>query len=765
MDEARPMRTTQTVQERLLATIEVGDLATAESLWLELAADPPLDTSFYEQFIRAMRRAKALEMAHDWLLLAVEELEGRDVWPTILEILRTASRFWPDSKPLRPHVARALKRVYRDVNALPDMIAACKGLSLDRVFARMDELLRMVPGEVYSHPYWGDGIVCELDIPGNRVVLEFPDAEPSRRELTLEFLLKHLVHRPAGSFTARLMHELPALKDWAEEQPVEFVKLVLAERGGRLKQSEFKELVLDRVFSDSEWQRWWAKARTALRLDPWIDFDGNRGARAEIVLRSQPRSVEEEVLTSYFDPDAGLEQRMGAVRELLRAAADGAAISEKAPRELAVDLARRAASAPEPADRLASRYALESLAEVFPAVASALVTAPQEAMILAELTDYGVLSGLPDVAQAQRGLRWLLARDGEPGADRAAAVLPRASVSLAQAVWTELEARGLRALAVRAVRSVLERPLENPETFLWAARNITERRWKHLDDDLPLGPFVFELLEWLNEWQAMAGRPGVAPEDAQRAKWLLGRVRSLVSAGEFEVLGHAAKDMPLEQVQDLVRVIELHNVFNEAARQQALRRIHLARRDLTAASSPKRAPSPAADAGVHWCTAKGLARAAAELHELNTVTIPENAKEIEKARSEGDLRENAGYHGARERHAHLLRRAHFLQDGIARARVVSANEVQTDAVNFGTTVTLRNLDSGQLERYTLLGIWEADPDRSIYFYKAPFPQQFIGKRVGEEFSANRGDGLSVRYRVEAIENALASGEWDEQPAE
>lgn len=761
MSEAPDKSAAPELSEALLAAIESGAMEDVESRWLDLLEVPPTDPEFYHQFIRAMRRAKQLERAHELILLALDELDARGAWQAKLDVLRLAARFWPESKALRPHTARALKQVYAHIAQLSDMIAACKGLPLDRVFARFDDFLRMLPGEVYSHPYWGVGMIRELDIPSEKVVVEFPDSEEPRRELALDFLLKHLRYCPPGSFTARLVVDPAALRDYAQNDPVGFIKLVLEDCEGRVKPSELKEFVVGPLFSEAEWTRWWSQARTQLKLDPWIDFDASRGARAEISLRSQPRTFEDEVLETYFDPAATLATRSDAVRQLVRMRDSGANVAADLLGKIAGDLATRVHSQESTAaERLAAFYLLELLASKAPEFAS-LPDLPSEDSLLESVKDYSALAELPEVAWAQRALKKLVARDGLAGIEQAAALFPDAPPVLAQAIWSVLHPEEHVALAVRALRVLFEKPLNNPETFVWAARQLTERKWAHLEDYVPLAAFTMDLLELLNELDAVNQRMGTAPEQAEKAKWLLGRVRSLITAGDFQLLAHIVQDMSREQVQELRRVIQLHNVFNEAARSAADRAIRLVRRDLDeqAATASPAAPS-ATGGGPFLCTVKGRARAAAELHELNTVTIPENAKEIEKARSEGDLRENAGYHGARERHAHLLRRAHFLQEGLTRAQVVRKEDVSTETVSFGTRVILTNLDTGAQQTYTILGQWESAPERGIYDYKAPFLAQMLGKKVGEEFVAQTLDGQKSRYRIDTIENALASGEWD-----
>ena len=73
--------------------------------------------------------------------------------------------------------------------------------------------------------------------------------------------------------------------------------------------------------------------------------------------------------------------------------------------------------------------------------------------------------------------------------------------------------------------------------------------------------------------------------------------------------------------------------------------------------------------------------------------------------------------------------------------------------------------SGEKEAYTVLGRWEANAERKILSYLAPLVQQFLGKKIGEEVVIQHPGGGETPYRVTAISNALASGEWDVEERE
>src|SRR3989344_8763319 len=87
-----------------------------------------------------------------------------------------------------------------------------------------------------------------------------------------------------------------------------------------------------------------------------------------------------------------------------------------------------------------------------------------------------------------------------------------------------------------------------------------------------------------------------------------------------------------------------------------------------------------------YFTKEAMQKLKDELHELKTVKIPENIKLIKYAAAEGDLKENAGYHDARERKTWLLRRIEELENAINDAVIYEKKD--SDKVQNGSIVEI-----------------------------------------------------------------------------
>lgn len=139
-------------------------------------------------------------------------------------------------------------------------------------------------------------------------------------------------------------------------------------------------------------------------------------------------------------------------------------------------------------------------------------------------------------------------------------------------------------------------------------------------------------------------------------------------------------------------------------------------------------------------TQYGYEKLTSELKNLKEVERPNIVKEIDIARSHGDLKENAEYHAAKEKQLFIEARINELSLMLANAQVIDPASLEHQKVSFGSTVKILNLDNDKTFSYTIVGSIESDPSKGLISFGSPIAKSLIGKSVGDEVSITLPSG-------------------------
>ncbi|NEM90663.1 transcription elongation factor GreA [Galbitalea soli] len=155
------------------------------------------------------------------------------------------------------------------------------------------------------------------------------------------------------------------------------------------------------------------------------------------------------------------------------------------------------------------------------------------------------------------------------------------------------------------------------------------------------------------------------------------------------------------------------------------------------------------DTGVTWLTQDAFDRLTAELEQLSVEGRTEIAKKIEAAREEGDLKENGGYHAAKEEQGKIEARIRVLTQLLRNATVGDAPESH-GIVEPGTVVTAKI--QGE-ESVFLIGNREmaGGSDIDVYSEASPLGTAIIGLGIGDSKSYIAPNGRSISVEILKVE--------------
>ncbi len=144
---------------------------------------------------------------------------------------------------------------------------------------------------------------------------------------------------------------------------------------------------------------------------------------------------------------------------------------------------------------------------------------------------------------------------------------------------------------------------------------------------------------------------------------------------------------------------------------------------------------------------EGLDKLRQELKELVDIKRPEIIKQIQKAREEGDLSENADYDAAKNEQARIEKRISEIEDILNHSEEIDDTKTtiaSKGGVNFGSTVTYT--EEGSKKEYTIYicGSIEADPEKGWISNEAPLTKAMLGRKKGETVEVR---GIDIPYKI------------------
>jgi transcription elongation factor GreA len=154
---------------------------------------------------------------------------------------------------------------------------------------------------------------------------------------------------------------------------------------------------------------------------------------------------------------------------------------------------------------------------------------------------------------------------------------------------------------------------------------------------------------------------------------------------------------------------------------------------------------------VTWLTQEAYDRLKAELDYLQGPYKVEIAKKIEAAREEGDLRENGGYHAAKEEQGKMHARALQLRQLLDSAQVGNAPTTSGTAAPGMVVKIAFDGDENDTLQFLLGSREESGTDLEVYSPQSPLGAAINGHKVGESASYELPNGRSISVKLLAAE--------------
>ncbi len=146
-----------------------------------------------------------------------------------------------------------------------------------------------------------------------------------------------------------------------------------------------------------------------------------------------------------------------------------------------------------------------------------------------------------------------------------------------------------------------------------------------------------------------------------------------------------------------------------------------------------------------YLTKEGEDELRRELRQLIETRRPALAQKLKDAAAQGDLKENADYHDAKEQLGFTEGRVLHIESILQNAIVV-AEAGPSDEVRIGSTVVIQEDGTGDDEEYKIVGSAEANPRERKISQKSPIGSALLGKQKGNKVKVRTPDGV-IKFEI------------------
>ena len=577
---------------------------------------------------------------------------------------------------------------------------------------------QLAPGAFALHKSWGCARIAGADFLIGQLELEFLGGR--KQAMQMSFAVGSLTPIAATHVEARRLGDPAGVQKEALDQPVEFVHRVVSDFNSRLTLDALSDslaaLLPDKAFpkpAPGAGKRWWSALRNKLKNDDRFIVPSKK--TEFVTVRERPASPHLDIVDAFEKSRQPKEQAAGA-EALLK----GFDKFDGAPDELARVLGLLEKAAADHQKRHPA-HAIHLLCVRDEIVERRKTPLPEGALTLTALLAHppahlaGLLAPLP-AARIRHALEAGVALGGTAGDRLLLDVLAEGdSKVVTEATRLLVEQGHLEPLREHLRRGITERNA-NPELLAW----LLGKR--------PADLSTLVTPETLEAAITVVERENI--KDSKRATKL-----HKVLSDDKQLIAEAMTAAEGEDARDLVRKIMRTPIFEEMDKRALLARAIKARpelQELLEVSEEKAAASaPTAAAKMLTVSWPSLARRKQDYDELVNTRIPANSRDIQVAREQGDLRENAGFKFAKEQQGVLLRQKAELELQLANCRGTNFENPETSRVGLGTTACLRDVTTGDEEKLHILGAWDGDSAKNIVSYLAAAATALIGHEAGE----------------------------------
>lgn len=591
-----------------------------------------------------------------------------------------------------------------------------------------DLLAHMQKGKFVFHTSgWGTGEIVAISPVREQIQLEF-EWISGRKDLSFANAFKTLIPLPDTHFLARRFSNPDLLEKEAKENPVAIIQLLLRDTGPKTA-SEIKDELCELVIPESDWNKWWQTARAKVKKDTMIASP--EGIKEPFRLRKTAVKHEDRMhkaIHSQTNTNDLLQTSYQFVRDFPNMLRDKDVKKSLQDKILGILTAEGLTVEQE----IQVHLFLESFLSLPEHGKLAL------AMIIKAESPIDIVQKI-DITPFKKRALALIRESRDDWSQIFLEALERADqASLREYLLKELCAdEAAQKLLIKKIDHLLHHPETNPDLFVWYFQKVVKK-----SDNIPFnnkegqGRFLDGFLVLMSKL-----------ENNSQNRDLVRKMYNMISEKRYAVIRSLIEGMDREFVKEFLLLASKCQTFTEHDLKILASLAFVVHPSLNQAKGNKGHTS---HEQTIWTTEKGYLETQERIRQLGTTEVVENAREIEAARSLGDLRENSEYKFALEKRSRLQGELKQLSEQLNRARIITKEDIYTNEVGVGNIVELQDAQDN-LVSYTILGPWDADAETNTLSFQSKFAEAMLGKKVGDQFEFR-----NQHFTIKSIKNIFQS---------
>lgn len=583
--------------------------------------------------------------------------------------------------------------------------------SFQGAMSSFDLLAHMAIGKfVYHSGGWGTGEIVDVSFLREQVTVEFENVA-GRKQLLFSNSFKVLIPLSDDHFLVRRFADPDTFELEAKKDPVGAIKILLRDLGPQTA-VEIKDELCELVIPEKDWVKWWQAARSKLKKDTMIEAptalkDPFRLRSAEVAheerfmqLLKGKSDLNSIILTSYsFVRDFPSVLKSGEIKSYLQ---------EKFLSFLAEPEISKA-------QELQIQIFLENqLGYPFPE--------KHMQRLIEEFENIeDAVNAIDILAFKKRVLTLVRSYRNDWPAIFVNMLFSNQQSLLREYLSKELNSEDTRPLFIKKLKELLLKPQTNPEMAVWYFQVLLGKEGA----SMPFGDKE-GICKWFESFLILFQYLEFKPEYRELNR----KMYNLIVGKRYAVIRQIFEGTSIEVMNEFLLLVSKCQSLADTEQKTILSLAGVVHPSVLNGKNSKFADE--IEDEILWTTEAGLLRTQELIQQIGTTEIVANAREIEAARSHGDLRENSEYKFALEKRARLQSDLKKLSGELRQSRIITPLDVSSDEVNIGSIVTLT--DSKQnIISYTVLGPWDADPDKNILSINSKLVQAMLGCKMGERF--------------------------------